>query len=79
MACGLPTVLSDIGPHRELIADPPAGLLCDGADPVSVAESIIALVADPARRIELGRTARRTVETRFAWPTVTAQLAALFP
>ena len=79
MSCGLPTVLSDIGPHRELIGGNQAGLLCDGSDPHNIAEALRRLRDLPELRAELGRAARRIVEEKFTWDQVTRRLIAIFP
>ncbi|MCH8332954.1 glycosyltransferase family 4 protein [Candidatus Sumerlaeota bacterium] len=79
MSCALPTVLSDIGPHRELIEDPKAGLFCDGGDAASVADALLDLIRQPEHRAGFGRAARAIIEKRFAWDHVTRQLASHFP
>jgi glycosyltransferase involved in cell wall biosynthesis len=78
MACGLPTVLSDIEPHRELIGPEEAGLFCDGS-PASMARAIERLLSDEALRRRLGEAARRRVEREFGWEEATRRLVELFP
>lgn len=78
MACALPVVLSDIGPHRELIGDGEAGLLCNGDAP-SIAEALGRLAASPEMRERMGAAARQIVEREFGWSEMTKRLVELFP
>jgi len=77
MACGLPLVLSDIGPHRELVEAGAGALLCDTTRPEALAEGLIALGEDPERRARLGRASRAAAESAFGWPTVARRLMEL--
>lgn len=79
MACGLPVVLSNIPPHRELIGDGEAGLLCDGAKPSEVGDRILRLMTDKDLSRRLGAEGRKIVEERFSWEDATRRLERLFP
>lgn len=57
-AAGRASVVSDIAPHRELLGSTGAGL-CLGDDPVSWAEALGQLAADPARVDAMGEAARK--------------------
>lgn len=57
IAAGLPTIASDIPPHREIGGD--AALYFTPGDAVSLAALIRGLIADPARRAELAEAARK--------------------
>jgi glycogen(starch) synthase len=53
LACGIPTIASDIGGNPEIIEDGWSGLLFRKADPASLAQSIARLALDPALRAQL--------------------------
>ncbi|MBK5233913.1 MAG: glycosyltransferase [Thermoleophilia bacterium] len=60
LAAGLPTVASDIPPHREIGGD--AALYFTPGDADALARLIDAVVSDPGRRNELARAARQRHE-----------------
>ncbi|MDQ2700645.1 MAG: glycosyltransferase, partial [Actinomycetota bacterium] len=57
LAAGLPTIASDIPPHREIGGD--AVLYFEAGDEVELASLLESLAGDPVRRAELARAARR--------------------
>jgi glycosyltransferase involved in cell wall biosynthesis len=57
-ASGLPAVVASAGAAHEHVADGETGLVIDGKDPRSLADALLALFADPARREAMGRAAR---------------------
>ena len=59
MAAGLPSVLSDIGPHREIATDGLEGLFVPVGDPEAVAQAIDRLLTDPASAAAIGAAAQR--------------------
>ncbi|HYC31142.1 MAG TPA: glycosyltransferase family 4 protein [Gemmatimonadales bacterium] len=66
MACGRAVVAVDGGGTGELIGrDGSAGLLVPPEDPDAMALAVGALIDDPTRRAEMGRAARRRIETEF--------------
>ena len=67
MACGLPVVLSDIEPHREMIEDGVEGVIVPLRDPEALAVALEGLLNDPERRARLGEAARRRVMQQFTW------------
>lgn len=79
MACGLPVLLSSIGPHEEILADSGAGLTCDGDNGSAVEAGLLALIQDPEKRKVMGRAAHRRIESAFGWDRTAAGLEALFP
>lgn len=79
MACGLPVVLSDIAPHRELIEEGIQGALCDGKSPDSVAGALARVLGDAERRRQMGEASRARMEAGFSWMDVTRRLVSLFP
>lgn len=74
MASGLPVVASDIPACRELV-DHSTGYLVPPGDATRLADAIAALVADPARRAELGAAGlRRALERHDERVVVRTQL-----
>jgi glycosyltransferase involved in cell wall biosynthesis len=67
MAAGLPVVATAVGGVLEILRDGETGLLVPAHDPPALARAIATLAADPARRVQLGRSARADVQARFSW------------
>lgn len=77
MAAGLPVVVSHrVGIAPEIV-EHGAGLVV-ALDPGAVAAALAALVADPARRAEMGRRGRELVRTRWSAPAVAAAMLAAY-
>jgi glycosyltransferase involved in cell wall biosynthesis len=70
LATGKAVVASETGPGPEIIDDGVNGLLCNPADPASIAEKVIRLLKDPAERRRLGAAARTLCEERYSLPTL---------
>lgn len=62
---GLPLVVSDIPPHRELVEDGRTGLLVADDQPARFADAIGRLIRDVAMRKRLGDAARQHVHANF--------------
>jgi glycosyltransferase involved in cell wall biosynthesis len=62
---GVPSVVTAIPPHREIVEDGRNGLLFEPGDPAQLADRIARLAATPALRRELGAAARERVRTSF--------------
>ena len=67
MAHGKAVIASDVGGHRELIADGTTGVLFKADDPSALADAAQRLLADPERRAALRERARAHVEARHNW------------
>jgi glycosyltransferase involved in cell wall biosynthesis len=65
-ACGVPVIGSRLGGIPELVTDGVNGHTVAADDPAALAASMRALASQPADTLDLGRSARRLVETRFA-------------
>jgi glycosyltransferase involved in cell wall biosynthesis len=66
MASGLPVVATMHGGIPEAVTDGLSGLLVPERDHQRLGNSLIALVEDPARLLEMGKAASRTVAAEFA-------------
>ena len=74
-ACGLPTVGTAVG----LLPDrPELGIAVPVGDADALAEAILGLLDDPARRAALGRAAHRAVQKSYTIDRTAAALAALY-
>ena len=58
MACGRPVIANDLGGRAEIVT-PETGLLCESANPESLAAAARTLISDPVRCARLGQNARR--------------------
>ncbi|UCC68074.1 MAG: glycosyltransferase, partial [Armatimonadota bacterium] len=82
-ACGTPTVASRYAALKETVVDGETGLLVPG-DPHTdeyqskLAEAVLGLLDDDARRSETGKAARRRVEERYQWRDIAAEWERLF-
>ena len=65
MACGTAVVSTDRGGCAELIVHSQNALRFEAGDPVSLADQIALLVAEPRLGPRIAATARRTVEERY--------------
>ncbi len=76
-ACSTPVVASDIDAYRQVVT-PEAGLLTPPGDERALAEAVVAMLADEPDRSARGAAAREVAVTRYAWPSVAAQLAGAY-
>jgi PEP-CTERM/exosortase A-associated glycosyltransferase len=60
-------VASNVGGHRELIRDGDTGVLFTAGDPVSLADTIVGILADPVKRLRIRQQGRRFVEEERTW------------
>lgn len=77
MACGRPVVTTDVPGARET-SPPGHPAPVPVADPAALAAAVTALLADPARRADLGHTARAFVHTHFPLHHTTAQIEQVY-
>lgn len=66
MACGLPVVATAVGGNLQLVRPGINGVLVPPHDPGALAEAMLALARDSARRHELGMRARRMILEEFS-------------
>ena len=65
-ACGRPIVATNVPGCREVVRHGGSGLLVPARDARALADAIVALVDDSARRAAMGAEGRRRAETEFA-------------
>lgn len=70
MSCGVPVVATDVGGHRDTVVPGLTGELVPPRDPEVMATAIRCLLADPGRRRNYGRAARRRTIELYDWRTV---------
>lgn len=75
LAAGLPVVADAVGQVPEYIVDGRGGVLCaPGDDMTEMADQVVRLFSDPARRQAMGRAAREHICSLFAWAGLAAGL-----
>jgi glycosyltransferase involved in cell wall biosynthesis len=77
-ACGKPVVGARVGAVPSVIDEDQDGLLFRYLDPDGMAQAILALLADPSRRIRMGKAGRRKVLANYTWDIVTDRLRAVY-
>ena len=65
MACGVPTVATQIGGVPELVRAGMTGTLVPPRDPVAAAREVLVLMNDPALRASMGQAARELIREHF--------------
>lgn len=78
MSAGRPVVATAVGGVPDVVVDGETGLLVPAASPEPLAEAIVALLRDPARRAFMGAAAARRARARFHASAVVQQLQALY-
>ena len=77
-AAAVPTVATQVGGIPEVITDGVTGFLVAPGDAVALAERILALLGDDARRQQMGAGARERVRREFSFTRMSAQYHELF-
>jgi glycosyltransferase involved in cell wall biosynthesis len=67
MACGVPSLVSDIPGNREWVQPGVNGWLFPDGDPEALAEAILSAIDQHLRLVEMGRLAREIAEQRADW------------
>lgn len=78
MAQGHAFVASDVGGHRELIRDGETGVLFRAGNAASLADALLGLLAEPARRQRLRAAGRHYIETERTWSASVARYAPVY-
>lgn len=74
---GVPSIGSRTGGIPEAILDGETGLLVPPESPAALADAVVGLARDPARRIALGNAARQRAKDEFNWDRLVEQVDAL--
>lgn len=74
-ACGKAVIAGASGGTAETLLAGQSGLVVDCRRPQPLAEALVALLTDPARREAMGRAAADWVRRQFAWESLAAQAA----
>jgi phosphatidylinositol alpha-mannosyltransferase len=77
MAAGAAVVASDLPAFRRVLDDGRLGALFPTGDPEALAAAVGGLLADPSRRADLGRRARRAAAA-YDWSAVAPRVAAVY-
>ncbi len=78
MACGLPSIVSNIPANKALIENKKNGLLAEVDDPQSLSEAIILLATDNDLREKLGRAARKLILEEYSIDSITERFITLY-
>lgn len=66
MATGLPTVVTDVGGNAEAIQHGETGFVVPAKNPAALADAILELALDPAKREKMGMAAQETANQRYS-------------
>lgn len=78
MSCGKPVVASRVDGLTDIIQDGQNGFLVESEDIKSFAACIVALAKDEGKRKSIGKTARKCVEEKYAYPMFRERIRALY-
>jgi glycosyltransferase involved in cell wall biosynthesis len=78
MACGVPVVASAVGGLTDSIVDRQTGWLVPARDPVTLADALGQLLADPGKRAALGAAGVQRARRQYSWRRVAAQTEAVY-
>jgi glycosyltransferase involved in cell wall biosynthesis len=78
MAMGVPVVATDAGGLPEAVAHGESGLVVPAGHAEALAEALVSLLRDPARRREMGRRGRERVLAYYDKPKVVDRIVALY-
>jgi glycosyltransferase involved in cell wall biosynthesis len=76
-ACGVPVVSGDVGDRRNLLGDPPAGILSHPGDPGALSEAIHSILKDPGLADELRTRGLERVKS-FTWNHLAKKLNQIY-
>jgi glycosyltransferase involved in cell wall biosynthesis len=77
LACGVPTVATDVGGTKEVVV-PETGILVPPNDAGALADAVVRLLEDPGRRELMSRAARERHATHFTLVRMVEETAAVY-
>ena len=78
MACGVPVVATDVSDNRHVVPDGVTGFVVPLGDVDALTQRVTTLLADPARRAEMGRAARAWATREFSTDALIARTAKVY-
>jgi glycosyltransferase involved in cell wall biosynthesis len=78
MAVGKPVVATNVGGIPEVVEEGQTGFLVSPRDPKALADRVISLCRDSARRLQMGRAARARVENNYTVQAVATKLEEIY-
>ena len=78
MACGIPVVATAVGGQIDSVVHDLTGVHVPPRDPAALAAALRALLADPARRRELGAAGARRAAERYGFDRIAAATRAVY-
>src|SRR5258708_38945182 len=78
MAMGKPVVATNVGGVPELVEEGQTGFLVPPRDPKAIADRVLYLCRESARRLHMGQAARLRVESNFTVQEVAARLEDIY-
>ena len=78
MAAGKPVVATQVGGHVDTIEQDITGILVPAEDPHALANAILALASDPARRASMGAAGSARADAHFTAERMATDTAALY-
>lgn len=76
-ACGVPFITADVGDRRELVGDPPAGIVTRPGDEGALADAIINILRDPALADQLKKRGYQRVQ-EFSWDRLAQKMESVY-
>ena len=78
MCAGLAVVATDVPGHRDVVVHGKTGLLVPPDDSAALADAIVSLISDPARRTAMGEAGRRRAFEEFGTRLMVDATAAIY-
>ena len=78
MACGVPTVASDVGGTREILCHGETGYLIESKNVEQLGRYVSKLANDPVLRTQMGQRAKANSETRPSWRDVALRTTKIY-
>ncbi len=78
MTCGLPVVVSNIPANLHVTEHAQNGLVFSAGDPKSLANAVALLLEQPELREQIGKAARKTIESRYSLDFIADRYVSLY-